>query len=58
MGRISKKLSEMIRSSRKRKVIRLRDYAKEKQLLDDSKNDVILQPGLFLIFNLAEIMKQ
>jgi hypothetical protein len=40
MGRISKKLSKMIRSSRKPKVIRLRDYAKEKQLLDDSKNDV------------------
>ncbi len=40
MGRISKKLSKMIRSSRKRKVVRLRDYAKGKHLLNDSKNDV------------------
>ena len=40
MGRISKKLSKMIRSSRKRKVVRLRDYAKGKHLLNDSENDV------------------
>jgi hypothetical protein len=40
MGKISKKLSKMIRSSRKRKVVRLRDYAKGKHLVNDSQNDV------------------
>jgi hypothetical protein len=40
MGRVSKKLSKMIRSSRKQKEVRLRDYAKGKHLLNDSKNDV------------------
>lgn len=38
MGRISKKLSIMIRSSRNQKVVQLRDYAKGKHLLKDSKS--------------------